>query len=413
MKTRLYIVIFALIYSIVVAYPTIGKALRSKSGSDYASYHYAAHAVLDGKTPYSARVISSYAQKEKTRKRVHPFFYPPPATLVFLWSPFFSLSTSFAIFAAISNILWLACLVLLRKLVGASWILLAFVAVLFCPVSNSIRMGQVNLLVLFLMLFAVQRKSGGLISIAAMIKMSPAFIVFQWLCAGRLKAVVFSGVGVILLSLLALFVVDISEQYRFYSKILPTFSAGPYYELSIPITLPANHSIADIWNQLWPGPTNFELSSQAQLANSISIFTLLGGLCFLSFRTRKMKEDIPLTGAMIALMTVTPLYAYEHHLVFAVLPMVIVLHGIQTQSLSRKWTWLVAPAVVFLSITLGDLRILQSVAPQPLKWFLQESKFFAVWILGGLCAYLSYKSSMAWQEQTGDASHLPESLSRE
>ena len=36
--------------------------------------------------------------------------------------------------------------------------------------------------------------------------------------------------------------------------MLPTFATGHYHGLTVRISLPANHSIPDLLNQVWPGP---------------------------------------------------------------------------------------------------------------------------------------------------------------
>src|SRR6056300_1058504 len=48
--------------------------IHSRSGRDYASYHYAVQAVEQGKSPYRTENLDRLAQAEGTRKQVHPFF---------------------------------------------------------------------------------------------------------------------------------------------------------------------------------------------------------------------------------------------------------------------------------------------------------------------------------------------------
>ena len=144
--------IFAVAYLSIVGIPTVYNASRSKSGQDYASYHYAAEAVWSKTTPYRVANLNVHSRRDRSRNKVHPFFYPPPAVLLFLWSPLFSLTTSLTLFVFLSNLCWLGILWLTRKLTGASWLILALVGVLYTPVSDSMKMGQVNLCVLFLLL---------------------------------------------------------------------------------------------------------------------------------------------------------------------------------------------------------------------------------------------------------------------
>lgn len=410
--------IFALVYLMIVGGPTVYNASQSKSGKDYASYHYAAEAVWSKTSPYRIENLNVHAQKEGTRHRVHPFFYPPPAVFFFLWAPIFSLSTSFAIFALMSNLCWLGSLWIIRKITGAHWGILALVAVLYSPVSDSMKMGQVNLCVLFLLLLAFQRSNGLLMSLPAMIKMSPAVIVFQWLGALRWRPVLWSGLGAICLSGLTLSVVDFSEQLHFYTEIFPKFSTGPYHGLSVPISLPANHSIADMWNQIWPGPMRvsgrdgfrgitgiYELSETGRFANALSTAGLFALLCTLSFLKRTPSSQVALLGLSSVIMTITPLYAYEHHLVFVAFPIILSLHALERKIISLKWLWVLIPSILSLSVPLFVLRWVQKRMPDAFSWFFQESKFFALVGLGMCCIYLCFKSFKVSQA-------LPESVSR-
>ena len=55
--------------------------VNSRSGRDYASYHYAVKATHNNDSPYTVEDLNQLAKEEGTRKSVHPFFYPPPAIL--------------------------------------------------------------------------------------------------------------------------------------------------------------------------------------------------------------------------------------------------------------------------------------------------------------------------------------------
>ena len=410
--------IFALFYLIIVGGPTVYRASQSRSGKDYASYHYAAHAVWSKTSPYRGANLDVHARRERTRRKVHPFFYPPPAVLFFLWSPLFSLKTSFVIFSMMGNVCWLASLWLIRKMIGASWILLGVVGVLYSPASGSVNMGQVNLLVLFLLLLAYHRSNGLLISLPAMIKMSPAVVVFQWLGAQHWTRVLWSGLGAVALSLLTLLAVDWSEQLRFYTEIFPRFSAGPYHGLTVPITLPANHSIADIWNQIWPGPLRvsgqagfsgttgiYQLSETGRFANSISTAALFVILCVASFFRRKPSAQLALFGFSCVVMTVTPLYAYEHHLIFVAFPLILCLHSLQRKLISWKWGVLLIPAAISLAIPLETLRWVKRHMPDEMGWYFKESKFFALLALGVCCLYLCLKGIKVLQGPSEGFAH--------
>ena len=115
-------------------------------------------------------------------------------------------------------------------------------------------MGQVNFLVLPFLLWALWKGSGWILSVAAMIKMSPAILLVPYGVWKDKKMVGTAVLGAIGLSLLGLIVVDFDDQWYFFFEVLPQFSSGKYLDLSVGINLDGNHSIPDIFNRLYPHP---------------------------------------------------------------------------------------------------------------------------------------------------------------
>lgn len=378
------------LYSLIVLVPTGKLVYTAKHGRDYASYHYALQVSVDGENPYNLSSLNTRAKSEKTRRTVHPFFYPPPALLSFVWAEPLSLHQGYGAFFVLNNLLWVGCLFLMRRFLKVSWLILALVCISFSPAANTMRMGQANILVLFFLLLGIFRRNGALLGVAAMMKMSPALIVFQWFSALRFRPVFSSVASAVVLSVLALALVGVDEQLFFYKEVLPSFSSGTYHGLQIPINLPANHSIADIWNQVWPGENDLTLSRKAKSVSTGIILTVLIFICSISYRLRKLNTGYYLSGAMVSLMIVAPVYTYEHHLVFAAFPVVLVLNALQRGELDRRFLWLVTPMFGFLAMPLFWLRAIQKELPF-LKWALQESKFFAVVIFAALCIWLAHK----------------------
>ena len=72
------------LFTVIFAVP-YRATINSRSGRDYASYHYAVKATQNNDSPYDVEVLNQLAKSEGTRKSVHPFFYPPPAMLSVFW----------------------------------------------------------------------------------------------------------------------------------------------------------------------------------------------------------------------------------------------------------------------------------------------------------------------------------------
>ena len=373
-----------LIYAVAGLWPSWQAVYESRNGRDFATYHYAAKVALAGGDPYETRALSALAREEGTRASVHPYFYPPPFLLSMVWVGPLSLETACRAWFWLNQGLLLACLVVLRRWLRAPWLLLAAVACLFTPIPDNAKMGQANLLVVLLSLLGLWRSSGVLVGLAAMAKMSPALYLAGWGARGRWKPVLMAVLTAILLSVVSLPLVPLETQLRFYTEILPGFSSGHYHGLRVPITLPANHSIPDLLNQLWPGESDHELSPLSQrLSQGISLLLLAG----LSLVARKARDPLGLAcafGALTVLLVITPVYTYEHHLSMLLLPLVAAGTAIAKGRLGPRWWVGWGLAAFFTGWPLYWLRPLQKLLP-PLSWLLQESKFFALLLLMAVC----------------------------
>ena len=363
---------------------------KGQHGRDFATYYYANKISQKGGNPYHTPNLSKQSKKEKTRKSVHPFFYPPPSLLFFSWTSLFSLLTSYQIFFAFNQfcfgiILWFS-----RKWFSISWIYLLVLACTFTPMQNTMVMGQVNVFVVLLLLYALRYHNAMALACAGMIKMSPVYIMFQWMMERRWNFVIYTVIFAIILSFLSLIFIDVTTQFLFYREILPSFSSGNYNGLRVPITLPANHSIPDIWNQIFPGPNDKILSTTAKQGSGFISFSLLLGLLSCSSLWKGEESSKYLSGAFVVLFVITPIYTYEHHLAFAVIPILFLLEGFSKENIkSPSIKYFVAVIYFFLAWPLWMLRSLQT-ENDIWNWLLQESKFFALVLLFFLCLYVAY-----------------------
>ena len=383
--------LFLLAYAGLSVVPAWTKVKNAKHGRDFATYHYAAAEVLDGGDPYDTRSLSRKARQDGTRKSVHPYFYPPPFILSVLWSPSFELLTSCRAWFWFNQLLVLLCMALFRAWFRVPWTVVGVVLLTFTPITDNAKMGQANLLVLAAAVAGLWLKNGALVGAAAMAKMSPALYLGAWFVRRAYRPILAAVALAIGSSVLALPWVDLESQIRFYTDVLPGFSTGNYHGLTVKIGLPANHSIPDLFNQMWPGPDRHTLSESAAFAAKACSIGLLACLLILARQARDRLGNAAVFGAITVLMLITPVYTYEHHLVMAMFPAAVVGAALLDGRLGR-WGWAVGvPAYFFTAWPLYWLRPMQKMLPE-WHWVLQESKFFGLFALGVLCAVTAINS---------------------
>ena len=173
-RPKLWLIIACLLaYTGVSVVPAWLKVTKASHGRDFATYHYAAAEVLDGGDPYDTRALSRRARAEETRKRVHPYFYPPPFVLSVLWSPSFELITSYHIWFWLNQGFLLLIMAMFRLWFRAPWWVLGGLLLTFTPITDNAKMGQANVVVLALSVAGLWWRNGVLVGAAAMAKMSP------------------------------------------------------------------------------------------------------------------------------------------------------------------------------------------------------------------------------------------------
>ena len=378
-------------YAAVSVVPAWNKVKDAKHGRDFATYHYAAAEARDGGDPYNTPELSKRARTDGTRAKVHPYFYPPPFVLTVLWSPSFELLTSYRVWFWLNQGFVLLCMAMFRRWFRAPWSVLAVLLLTFTPITDNAKMGQVNAAVMAAAVAGLWRTNGALVGAAAMAKMAPALYLAGWGVRRAVRPLLTAVAVAVGSSLLALPWVDLETQLRFYTDVLPGFSTGNYHGLTVRIGLPANHSIPDLFNQLWPGPDRHTLSEASARASKACSIVLLGALLVVLRRRADRLGTAAGFGALTVLMVVTPVYTYEHHLVMALFPAAVVGAALVEGRLGR-WGWVVGlPSYFFTAWPLYWLRPLQKAVPE-MHWLLQESKFLGLMGLGVLCAVIAMRS---------------------
>lgn len=371
-------------------WPTV---LASPHGRDFASYYYAIQAAASGLDPYRTSALNTLAQADGTRSSVYPFFYPPPYLLSMVWALPMSLKSAYQVWFWADGLFGLAALAglgLWRRSAALAFgggVLLAT----FTPWINNHQMGQANLPVLALMVFGllmVERKhgalGGALMGAACMMKMSPGLIVAWWLLRRDWVPALSACLTAVVLSVAALPLVDAPTQAHFYFKVLPSFSTGDYNGLSVPILMFGNHSIPNLWAQLFPG--GGQLSSAARLASGLSNLGLIGlTLALLPRQGDDGLSRMCAAGALTVVMLIVPVYTYEHHLSLMALPLLALCAAIGERRLGWGWAVVLLLAYVPLAWELSALKAASLRQPPFQSWILQEIKFVALLLVGLAC----------------------------
>ncbi len=374
------------------------KVRDAPHGRDFASYYYALQAAASDQDPYDTRVLGALARAERTRRSVHPFFYPPPYLLTVAWALPLELSTAYRAWLGLDTLFLLAALMALWRWLPGTPTILATAVILatYTPIPDNHWMGQANLPVLALVGWGLWLQhrgrlwaAGALLGLASMMKMSPGLLVLWWFLDARSRPAAWAACGTaVVLSVAALPLLGPAGQWTFYTDVLPGFATGDYNGLTVPLTLSGNHSIANLWAQALPAKDG--LSPGAAWGSRFTTLGLAVGTLALLVRRREGLIDDPVrlacaAGALICWMVIIPAYAYEHHLVFLILPWLAVASALAQGRLSRAWAPALALAYAALAWRLGAIRGALRDLDGLAHLLLQEAKFAGIVVLGAAC----------------------------
>lgn len=405
------------VYAGLAAGPWWKNVARASHARDFASYYYAVQVALSGEDPYLKKNLSQAARADRTRGSVHPFFYPPPALLAFLWVRHLPLERAYHAWYAADHLFLLAVMLALQR-----WgrrrglaVVLAGMAVTFTPIPDNDWMGQANLFVLAVTVWGLwcaeqgrERWGGLLLGLACMVKMSPALLVAWWLLRGRRRPAAWSVIAALGLTVASLAVVDAATQWRFYTEILPGFGAGDYNGLRVSITLPANHSIPSLFHEA-TSQEKYTLSPTAAVLSRIVGGALLVGTGWMIRRRPGPaggRDSLAEVGAVCVLMLILPVYTYEHHMVWMILPYAAAARACLDGRLGWGWRGGLLVAYAVQAVSLDVLRAIYRVlrdwgtVGDVLYYVVREGKFAAALFAGTCCLVAARR---ARQSEPGSA----------
>lgn len=205
-----------LLSSWIVRFSPTGVILAYHLDADV--YRSGAAAVLEGS--------SLYGQLFTVRDAVLPFTYPPLAALLFLPLAFLPVEVAGVILTALSLLaLWFVLALTLRAL-GCDWrwaVWLLPIAALFEPVRDTIAFGQINLLLMALVVMdALGRRrlsTGALAGLAAAVKLTPAVFVLYFLLRRDYRAAAVMG-GTAAVATLAVGAIMPNTSWLYFTDVL-------------------------------------------------------------------------------------------------------------------------------------------------------------------------------------------------
>lgn len=282
----------------------LSKVLWRTNLIDFQVYYEASQDFLHGINPYQ----NLYHLKI-------PFNYPPSAFLFFLPLVFLPLKVSQIAwltlsFFCLAAFVWLLFRLYLPK--EKLWLKVLIISFLLqnFPTKFTLVMGQVNFLVLFLIVasfffYLKQRDnlSGFFLGLAVAIKISPILLIIFFLTRKKLKIVISAlftfGVANFIFVFSSLGAVNYYFRTRMPS-LLQTATQGVYYDQSFLSFF-------------------FRLGSKGMIGSIFNLAFFVGGVILLFFKFKKTKDslsDLRFFSLLLLLITITNSFTWQHHFVF-------------------------------------------------------------------------------------------------
>ncbi|WP_037180501.1 glycosyltransferase 87 family protein [Rhodococcoides fascians] len=276
-----------------------------------------------------------------------PFTYPPFAALVFVPLAWMSVDTAIAVMQIVNAVLVYAAVMASWRILGYRgprvWLISVGVAAGVSwlePVRMTMWLGQINLLLLVLVLFDLARADGSRlrgvgVGIAAGLKLTPAFFVLYLLVLRQWRSAVTAA---------AVFAVTVAAGVAILPKDAWRFFTGAMSESERigALASPANQSLHGALARAWPGHTP---PVWVWLAGAVVVAAI--GLWAAQRAYRGGNRLLGLTICGLSTPMVSP-FAWGHHWVWCI-PLTVLALDYAHRHRSR-WAWTV-PVAVILPVT--------------------------------------------------------------
>ncbi len=302
---------------------------------DFSVYYSGSKAFLLGQNPYMRKpdYFSNYV-------------YPPFVVLFFVPFALLSLPTASILFLVISVVSYFLgiyfCLKAITKLSFGSFAFIAALGMVSFPTKFTLGMGQVNLLIFFLLSLAfyfwkTKRKgiSGALLGICFAIKFFPLLVLFYLIINKEWKILRTSLCVFLLFSLGVVFIIGTKTHEYYITHVLPgilhSYQAGYY-----------NQAFSGFFARL-PLDPQFGLLLKTVLSAIFVFVTFIG--IYLS-RKKKKTKDVALTLVITLSLLVNP-FSWQHHFVWLILPFIVTFYAVKK---SYKTIFLLCLAYILVSL---------------------------------------------------------------
>jgi hypothetical protein len=361
---------------------------------DFLSYYVGATAIQQGKPIYTLETHDSVSASIGIRQ-VGRYLYPP--TFAILIQPFLLMSPYMAsLFWFFVNVglLLIGIGLLLRQSNLRDYrirVALLLLPVLFTPVLMTLYLGQVNILIFMLIILVWQSfvhgrryTSGGLLALAAWIKIWPIILIAYFIWKREWKVVSGALIGLLLIGVLTFALAGDGQTISFFTDKLPEISRG-----TEPGIDHLNQSIPGVFAKLFAPRSNYvhpliQSPMLAQQGSRVATLLLISATILLSSRPIVLKDreqfSIEFMLVVSAAMLITG-RLFESNLTLLLPAYFIIAEKINRES-SASWGQIALPV---LSVILIDLhRVIWTLAnpdKQALPWFLLIFPFLGVMLL--------------------------------
>lgn len=348
-----------------------GYQFRTIDFVDFPSFYWGAQfAFIQHISPYGRDVF--LLQEVTTGDVIFPYLYPPPSLVLFYPFLLFGYKTASLIMLAFNHLVFVGLLYLLLYRVvdgvrAAPAVFIFFLAylLLFQPMQINLDHGQINLMVLALVLVSwtgLREERGGAfvgvpLALAILLKTYPALFLPLLLFRRRYDAAAWT-VGIIaLISLAALVLVPATAWHDWFVRVLPS---GGYGVTPLGLFSPANphdQSLNGFLQRLFvPNPFTMTLWPNPPLARILGYVcaAVIGGTTLLlSYRARQNSQalDLEVPLYLLAMFLLAPL-SWNHHAVYALPAAMVVMLRLWRRGQIRVLALLALPCAMVLAWTM-------------------------------------------------------------
>jgi len=372
-KLLIFFLLSIFVYSLI--YYCYHGILQARSGrkTDFDPYISGALCLKNIKNPYVAVNLLEAAKSIGAQKNdisINRCVYPPLFMQLLLPFTKIDISKARVIWSVIFSIFFLICITAaVYQMTGNNLLCSAiFLSMLFLfnPLYITIALGQVNLFIVFLIIYSYyfyKKKlyliSSGFITAAALIKIIPAIFFLPFLVRSGNKNILKFCVASIVLFLIS-YIYSVAEYNYYFSYVLPQFSGG------------AGDSVYNIsfWGML--DRMNFRYKNIAAfILQGLTLLILLHSLLI-----KKYENDF-IFGLTTCLSLLIPKTLWEHHLLLLAIPIFIMIKYIHSSKVKPVLSRIIFTVAGFALIAMDMKYYDERLNEFPLIFF-QYIKFFGL-----------------------------------